>query len=214
LGKLCNQCVEANQCVPEFTCTKQRQGAVVSASLHRINGEGLTVDGDLNRFETLHPRVNLSVLIAQTSLGCREFIRLKFKFTAQAFDLPAQLLYPVRQGELATTGGFKTLEPRCEVFESAGHIAIKSIDAGPKIEDRSAGIVILEQPRAGAFAKTSQSKPDAEGGDQFREGYRERKCCTRGPCRKDTGTLKVAAAEIQQGHGLVGVWVPSPIRGK
>jgi hypothetical protein len=56
----------------------------------------LTVDGDLNRFETLHPRVNLSVLIAQASLGCREFIRLKFKFTAQAFDLPAQFLDPVR----------------------------------------------------------------------------------------------------------------------
>jgi hypothetical protein len=125
----------------------------------------LTVDGDLNRFETLHPRVNLGVLVAKAALGCRELICLQFEFAAQAFDLPAQFLDPVRQGELATTGGFKTFEPRCEVFESAGHISIKSIDSGPKIEDRSAGIVIFEQPRARALTKTSQSKPDAQGDD-------------------------------------------------
>jgi len=76
LGKLSNQRIEANQCVTELTRTEQRQGAVVSASLHRIDGEGLTVNGDLNRLETLYPRVNLSVLVAQAPLGRREFICL------------------------------------------------------------------------------------------------------------------------------------------
>jgi hypothetical protein len=67
----------------------------------------LTVDGDLNRFETLHPRVNLSVLIAQASLGCREFVRLKFELAAQTFDLATQFLNPVCQRELAATRSFK-----------------------------------------------------------------------------------------------------------
>jgi len=164
LGKLCNQCVEANQCVPEFTRTKQRQGALVSSSLHWIDGEGLTVDSDLNRLETLYPRVNFSVLIAQAPLGCREFIRLKFKFTAQSFDLATQFLDPVRQGELTTTGGFEAFEPRSEVFESAGHVASESIDSGPKIEDRSAGIVIFEQPCAGTFGITAQANANAQRG--------------------------------------------------
>jgi hypothetical protein len=203
LGELCNQCVEADQCITEFTRTKQCQGAVVSASLHRIDGEGLTVDGDLNRFETLHPRVNLSVLIAQASLGCREFIRLNFKFTAQAFDLPAQFLDPVRQGELATTGGFKTFEPRCEVFESAGHIAIKSIDSGPKIEDRSAGIVIFEQPRAGAFGITAQANADAQRGHQPSDGYRERQRRARRPGGQNTDKIDMTMAWGLHGRGRV-----------
>jgi len=125
----------------------------------------LTIDDDLNRLETLDPRVNLGVLVAQAPLRCREFICLQFEFAAQAFDLPAQFLDPVRQGELATTGGFKTFEPRCEVFESSGHVAIKSIDSGPKIEDRSAGIVIFKQPCAGTFGITAQANADAQRGD-------------------------------------------------
>jgi hypothetical protein len=124
----------------------------------------LTVDSDLNRLETLYPRVNLSVLIAQASLGCREFIRLKFEFTAQSFDLATQFLDPVRQGELTTTGGFEAFEPRSEVFESAGHVASESIDSGPKIEDRSAGIVIFEQPCAGTFGITAQANANAQRG--------------------------------------------------
>jgi hypothetical protein len=203
LGKLCNQCVEANQCVPEFTRTKQRQGAVVSSSLHWIDGEGLTVNSDLNRLETFYPRINFSVLISQAPLGCREFIRLKFKFTAQAFDLPAQFLDPVRQGELATTGGFQAFEPRCEVFESAGHIAIESIDSGPKIEDRSAGIVIFEQPCAGAFAKTSQSKPDAQGGDQPPDGYREGQRRARRPGGQNKDKIEMTMAWGLHGRGRV-----------
>jgi len=66
---------------------------------------------------------------------------------------------------LTPTGGFKTLEPGGKIFKSACCVSIESIDSGPKIEDRSAGIVIFEQPRSGTFAKASQSKPDAQGDD-------------------------------------------------
>jgi hypothetical protein len=133
LGKLCDQRIEADEGIAEFASPKQGQGAVVCASLHRIDRKVLSIDCDLNGFETLNPRIHLGVLVAQTPLGRCKFVRLKFEFAAQTFDLTTEFLNPVGQGELTATGGFETLESCREVFESTCRVPIESIDPGPKV---------------------------------------------------------------------------------